>query len=111
MPKDNLKLFAIKYPKSAPIKNSVVDGLVSDILYPSLFIVVVSLFGVYGLLIAFIFLIANICNYEILGKPYFFPIAPFDLNYIKETIFKMKNNKRSKLLSNNTYKGDTPWKR
>lgn len=73
-----------------------------------LFIVVVSLFGVYGLLIAFIFLIANICNYEILGKPYFFPIAPFDLNYIKETIFKMKNNKRSKLLSNNTYKGDTP---
>ena len=73
-----------------------------------LFIVVVSLFGVYGLLIAFIFLIANICNYEILGNPYFFPIAPFDLTYIKETLFRMKNNKRSKLLSNNTCKGDTP---
>lgn len=73
-----------------------------------LFIIMVSLFGVFGLLIAFIFLIANISNYEVLGMPYFFPIAPFDLTYIKETLFKMKNNKRSKLLSNNTCKGDTP---
>lgn len=73
-----------------------------------LFIIFVSLFGIYGILIAFIFLIANICNYEVLGMPYFFPIAPFDLTYIKETLFKMKNNKRSNLLSNNNYKGDLP---
>jgi spore germination protein KA len=69
-------------------------------------IFVVSLFGIYGLVLTFIFFIANICNYEVLNKPYIFPISPFDLTYLKETLLHIKNNKRSKLLSNNNYKGD-----
>lgn len=70
-----------------------------------LFLLFVSFFGIYGLFLCFFIFIANISNYEVLGKPYFYPIAPFDLTYIKDTLFKMKNNKRSKVLSNNIIKG------
>lgn len=70
-----------------------------------LFLLFVSFFGIYGLFLCFFIFIANISNYEVLNKPYFYPIAPFDLTYIKDTLFKMKNNKRSKILSNNIIKG------
>lgn len=70
------------------------------------FLAFACLFGLYGIGIAFIFLIANLSSYEVFGKPYFYPIAPFDPTYIKETLFKMRNQKRSKLLSKNNYKGE-----
>lgn len=70
------------------------------------FLVIGGVFGLYGIGLGLIFLIANLCNYEVFGKPYFYPIAPFDFTYIKTTLFKMKNNKRSKILSKNRIKGD-----
>lgn len=69
----------------------------------SLFIA--SVFGLYGVGLAIILLFINLCNYDIDGKCYLYPITPFDLTYLKETLIKMKNNKRSKLLSNNRIKG------
>ncbi len=69
----------------------------------SLFIA--AIFGLYGVGISIILLFINLCNYDIDGKSYLYPITPFDLTYLKETLIKMKNNKRSKLLSNNRIKG------
>lgn len=69
----------------------------------SLFIA--SIFGLYGVGLSIIFLFINLCNYEVLGNSYLYPIAPFDRVYLKETLIKMKNNKRSKVLSNNRIKG------
>lgn len=71
-----------------------------------IFLIISSFYGLYGLFISFIFFIAYLSSYEILNYPYLYPISPFDLTYIKETLFKMKNNKRSKLLTNNIIKGE-----
>lgn len=71
-----------------------------------LFLAVSSIYGLYGVGLSFVFLIANLANYEVFNKPYFYPISPFDSTYIKETIFKMRNKKRSKILSHNRYKGE-----
>ncbi len=70
------------------------------------FLLLSCFFGLFGTGLAFVFLLTNLCSYEIYDKPYFFPIAPFDKNYLKDTLFKMHNNKRSKLLSKNRYRGD-----
>ena len=70
------------------------------------FLLFACIFGLYGVGLAFILFIANISSYEVFNKPYLYPIAPFDLAYIKETIFKMRNTKRSKILSTNKYKGE-----
>lgn len=71
-----------------------------------IFLLLSAIYGLYGVGIAFIFFIINITSYTPFNLPYFYPISPFDLTYIKETIFKMKNNKRSKVLSNNITKGN-----
>ena len=66
-----------------------------------------SIFGLYGIGLTFIFLLVNLINFENFGKPYLYPIQPFDPTYMKDTLFKMNNKKRSKLLSKNTYKEGT----
>ncbi len=63
--------------------------------------------GLYGLFIAFIYFLIYITSIESFNKPYFFPIAPFNKTYFKNTVFKTKirkDLKRSKALSKNTYK-------
>lgn len=72
-----------------------------------LYLLMGSIFGLYGIGLTFIFMFVNLINFENFGKPYLYPIQPFDLTYIKDTLFKMDNKKRSKLLSNNTYKEET----
>lgn len=72
-----------------------------------IFLLISSIYGLYGLTISSIFLIINLCSYQSFGLPYMFPITPFNLPYIKDTLFKFKrksNNKRSKYLSNNIRK-------
>ncbi len=71
-----------------------------------IFLIIASFFGLYGVGLAFIIFISNLASYETYNKPYLFPISPFDLTYIKETIFKMRNDKRSKMLSKNIIKGE-----
>lgn len=72
-----------------------------------IFLIAAGFYGLYGVGLMFIVFLINICSYQNLGKPYLYPLAPFDLTYIKETIFKMRNSKRSKYLSKNTYKGES----
>ena len=71
-----------------------------------IFIFICAFYGLYGIGIGLILLFANLANYEVFGKPYFYPITPFDPTYIKETLFKMKNTRRSKILSHNHFKGE-----
>lgn len=83
--------------------SEVIDGLR---FWRFFFLGVAAIFGLYGVGLAIIFLAINLCNYEVLNRPYFYPLSPFDFTYIKQTLLKMKNNKRSRLLSKNRIKGD-----
>ncbi len=71
-----------------------------------IFLFISAFFGLYGVGLSAILLFTNLCNYEVLGKPYFYPISPFDMTYLKESLIKIRNNKRSRLLSKNRIKGD-----
>ena len=69
-----------------------------------LFLFVASIYGLFGIGLSFIALITSLTSYEVFNKPYFYPLSPFDLTYIKQTLFKIKTKKRSRLLSKNLYK-------
>ena len=68
------------------------------------FILASAIYGLFGIGIGIIALFASLTSYEVFGKPYFYPLSPFDFTYLKQTLFKMKTKKRSKLLSKNLYK-------
>ena len=76
--------------------------------YRFLWLVLASIFGVYGLFIGIIIFLIHISNIKVLGKPYTYPLSPFDVTYIKKTLFRntrINDKYRSKLLvKNNTYK-------
>lgn len=72
--------------------------------YRFIFLMASAFFGLYGLMIAFIFFIINLCDIENFGFSYTFPLSPFDKSYFKDVFFKLKNNLRSKRLSNNHIK-------
>lgn len=76
-------------------------------LWRFLFLLFATIFGLYGICLALIFLLISLCSTNSFGYPYFFPIEPFDFNYLKGTIIESeskKDNKRSIMLSNNKYK-------
>ncbi len=63
--------------------------------------------GLYGVALASIFMLINLCSYEIFSLTYMFPVSPFDLSYLKETLIKVKRKKqntRSKYLTDNIRK-------
>ena len=70
-------------------------------------LIVASFWGIYGVAISFILLLVNICSHSSFGLPYTFPLAPFDMAYLKQTLFKSKrknDNNRSKYLTKNIIK-------
>jgi len=75
-----------------------------------IFLICASFFGLYGVSIAIILMFISLCSTDSFGYPYFFPVQPFDLSYMKDTLVEAsaKNNKtRSELLTDNiTKKGD-----
>ena len=76
--------------------------------YRFLWLILSSIFGVYGLFLGIIIFLIHISDLKVLGKPYTYPLAPFDLTYIKKTLFrnkKINERYRSKLLvKKNIYK-------
>lgn len=74
-----------------------------------LWTILAGLFGIYGLFLGIISFFIHICGLEVLGKPYTYPVAPFDIVYFKKTLFRgtrKNDNKRSSLLvKDNTIKG------
>ena len=72
-----------------------------------IFLLFAAFWGLYGISLSIVFLLISLCSNNSFGYPYFFPIQPFDLSYIKSTLFEAKSendNKRSKMLSNNIIK-------
>lgn len=82
----------------------VIDGLR---FYRLFLLVLTIIFGLYGLVIGSFLIVVNLCNVESFGKPYLYPIAPFNMNYLFKTLLKKdKDNKRSKILSDNVTRGN-----
>ncbi len=69
--------------------------------YRFFWLVLASVLGLYGLFLGIILFLIHISGLEVLGKPYTYPMAPFDKIYLGKTLFRNTNkadNKRSKLL-------------
>ena len=65
-------------------------------------LILAAMYGLYGIAIASIYFLIHITSIKSAGKPYYYPIVPFDFTYIKKTLFKVKyinDTKRSKLLA------------
>lgn len=72
-----------------------------------IFLLLASFYGIYGVIIATFVFFIHMCSLTTLGKPYFYPIAPFNKNYFNKMFIKSnisKDNKRSSLLSKNITK-------
>lgn len=71
-----------------------------------LFLLSAAFYGLYGILFMFLYFLSHITELKSMGKPYFYPIAPFDKVYLFKVLFKRKitlDTKRSKLLTNKNY--------
>ena len=71
-----------------------------------LFLLSAAFYGLYGILFMFLYFLSHITELKSMGKPYFYPIAPFDKVYFFKGLFKRKitlDTKRSKLLTNKNY--------
>ena len=69
-----------------------------------LFILSACMFGLVGIISLFLVFIAKASSLEVLGVPYFTPLAPFIKKDIKASIVKQKQNKiknRDSYLTNN----------
>ena len=60
-------------------------------LYRFIFLLFASLLGIYGLFIATIIFLINLCDLNILNKSYMYPISPYSNNYFFKTILKGDN--------------------
>lgn len=72
-------------------------------------LIMASFFGLYGISIIFIALIVNISSYYSFGLSYTYPVAPFDINYLRKTLIRTsKTNElfRGKYLTKNIRKQD-----
>ena len=69
--------------------------------------IIASFYGLYGVALAFIFFIVSLSSYSSFGLPYTFPVVPFSLPYLKETLYESDihdNKKRSPYLTKNSRK-------
>ena len=67
-----------------------------------IFLILASMYGLFGIALALIYFLIHITSVKTAGKPYYYPIVPFDFTYIKKTLFKVKflnDTKRSKELT------------
>lgn len=74
--------------------------------YRLIFMLGGSLLGIVGIVAIFIFFIIRITSIETFDIPFLTPIEPFDKNGFMNTIIKLPNNKRMKVLSNNKFRGE-----
>ncbi len=68
-----------------------------------IFIILASFYGILGLVFGLLFFLIKINDVKTFGKPYFYPIMPFDKDYLFKSILKRptkKDTKRSKMLTN-----------
>lgn len=71
-----------------------------------IFIFLASFYGILGIVFGFFYFLIKINNIYSFGKPYFYPLIPFDKTYLFKTLLKRKikkDTKRSKLLTDTNY--------
>ena len=67
-----------------------------------LFLIAASFFGLFGLVIAGVIFLTHLSNTKSYNKPFSYPLAPFDLNYLRKELFqkpKIKDRFRSRMLT------------
>ena len=72
-----------------------------------IFLLLATVLGLYGIVLAIIYFLINITEITSIKNPYFYPIAPYDKNYLHESLFKVKiskDTKRSSLLARKNMK-------
>ncbi len=70
-------------------------------------LILASFYGLYGVGIIIIMLILNLSSFSSFGLSYTYPVAPFDINYLRKTLIRTsKTNEmfRGKYLTNNIRK-------
>ncbi len=71
-----------------------------------IFLIASAFYGLYGIVLAFIYFLIHVTEIKSLGKPYFYPLAPFDKTYLMKGILKdkvWKNTKRSSMLTDKNF--------
>lgn len=71
-----------------------------------IFLISATFYGLYGIFLAFIYFLIHVTEIKSLGKPYFYPLVPFDKIYFMKGILKNKiwnNKKRSHLLTGKNF--------
>ena len=63
--------------------------------YRFLFLLLASLFGLYGLNIGILLFLIHISGLNVLDKSYTFPVAPFSKKYFKKILLKEKTNENN----------------
>jgi len=71
-----------------------------------IFLIAAAFYGLYGIVLAFIYFLIHVTEIKSIGKPYFYPLAPFDKIYFMKGVLKdkiWKNTKRSHLLTKKNF--------
>ena len=92
---------AVTFVSSLIITNSEMNNALR--FFRAIFLIGAGLFGLYGMLLAFLFFIIYTTNTKSFDKFYFAPIVPFEKNYFFNVVLKRplkKDKKRSKLFTN-----------
>ena len=74
--------------------------------YRFIFLIFAIFYGILGIVFAFIYFLIKINDVHSFGKPYFYPIAPFDKTYFFKTLFKRplkEDRKRSSMLTKKNF--------
>ena len=70
-------------------------------------LLLVAILGLFGFYMSIFITLIHLCSLESIGKPYTYPLAPFDKIYFHKTIFrtsKKKDKFRSKLLTKKNFR-------
>ncbi len=71
-----------------------------------IFLFAAALYGLYGIVLAFFYFLTHMVELRTMGKPYFYPISPFDKIYLMKSLLKeniSKDTKRSKILTRKNF--------
>lgn len=85
----NLFIIVIAVTTIATYLTPVNDFGLSVRLVRLVFLSAAAVFGIIGIEVASVFLVAHILSLESLGQPYFIPIIPFHIDDLKDTIIRL----------------------
>lgn len=71
-----------------------------------IFLISAIFFGLFGVVIAGVIFITHICSTKSFDKPYSYPLAPFNMNYLRKKLFqkpKAKDRYRSDMLTDKNF--------